>query len=638
MPYIDDKNDKLPSIILGEILETIDLSFDKGIGMLNGTNVRSPPKDINSIIKVRDLVKDLLTTLDKITAKDNEELQVLSSSTDNKSGKKLADNRDSIEETTKTIDQKQQVNAEDDEEETIRTKTKRTFSGSNDNDHNVKNDDDDDDEEANVPVKRRMLNRDKIENDPSVKNPKSEFVISQTLPKAAALLGLFTENGLETTGEDYLKIKYAVASYPTNDLQEMLPGRMPDLDLSNPKPTNQIQFNTFLTYVENFFRQYTDNDIEFLKQKSIIPLSLRDTNYDPDITPYMIPKLGQLYTDKWFKEDNNNNIANITVPNMPKPESIFPRGSSDLLGNENLDSDKISCGPLVTRLVSAVLGSPDGIEFNQPIKKDDNEDSISQISAATTPPLQQEQLLNLDTKDQDNTATSLLFPIKWKLDDKLFSTPNLDYLTFEERLKKELKYLGIYSMANDNELDWLHTREDDEVSQELRKLQKNLKETQTRNIKRMKILVPIIQKKLAWQEYEQILDDLNKQIDQVYIKRIRAPKSKKKKHSSISNSNNSVADFGNSTSQAALQAAHQQAANSSLKVLLDKRSRWIEKIGPLFGDPELIKRIPKESIFHNLDDDKNGEEDEDVDLDAEDEEDDDVFHQAGNNKEELANQ
>ena len=73
------------------------------------------------------------------------------------------------------------------------------------------------------------------DNDTRLKNPKSEYVEPQTLSASAiAELGLFSEenNGLETQGREYLKKKYGVASYPERDLQDLLPGEIPNIDFS----------------------------------------------------------------------------------------------------------------------------------------------------------------------------------------------------------------------------------------------------------------------------------------------------------------------------------------------------------------------------------------------------------------------
>ncbi|KAG0665514.1 Transcriptional regulator [Monosporozyma unispora] len=484
------------------------------------------------------------------------------------------------------------------------------------------------------------------DNDTRVKNPKSEFVVSQTLPKAAKDLGLYNEEGLETTGEEYLKKKYNVASYPTNDLKELLAGEIPDKDYSCPKPTNQIQFNTFLTFVDNFFKALNDDDIKFLENKYTMTTNFQmDKNYDPDVTPFIIPKLGPLYTNVWMKEDSKT-LGNISPLPYRDSTSILPKKSAASLDDNVLETEDISCGPLLSRLLSAILTDEkddaliEEMNHEQDIKSELNADG-------DTPHIIDEQSLTAQTspaasvKDEkenlDHTTTTIHPPITKSIklgggttntipnvDEWNINSLNLDYPTFEERLKRELKYVGIYmnlpkdeNNPNGDDPDWLNGREDDEISAELRDLQTSLKMVTKRNQKRKEILKPLLERELAWQEYSSILDDLDKQIDQAYIKRIRAPKKKKKHHGSGSSANNNNHHGDLSASQ----LAQQKAANSSLKALLDKRQRWISKIGPLFDKPEIMKRIPKESIFKDMDQD-----DEDEEADG------DVFEQNNENK------
>lgn len=490
---------------------------------------------------------------------------------------------------------------------------------------------------------------DKMENDPTVKNPKSEFVVSQTLPLAAKALGLFNEEGLECTGEEFLKKKYSVASYPTTDLSDKLPGELPDMDFSCPKPTNQIQFNTFLASVEKFYREFSDNDIGFLEGKYILPQNLQvDSTYDPEVTPYIIPKLGQLYTEIWAKEDQEKNIGNTSPPSVTDPSSILPKKGAANINDTILETEDVSCGPLVSRLISAIMkestqnidsnmesgtpghgldeikSEPDhGLPADDKDISKDNDNAYSVEGNSSLAANADSVMTNGDTVDNDDhnswdvnplsrsTTSTLPAGNGWKIENV-----NIDYPTFEERLKRELKYVGIYmnlpkdeNNPNGEDPDWLNGREDDEVSAELRQLQATLKQVTKRNQLRKKNLIPLVERQLAWQEYSSILDDLNKQLDQAYIKRIRVPKKRRKHH-------------GSATSGSASQLAQQKAANSSLKALLDKRQRWITKIGPLFDSPDLMLRIPKDSVFPNLD----AQDDDDDDID--------VFAQNNMNKEE----
>lgn len=639
---LDSASQEIPSGLLSSILSALSLTFERDTGTFNGDHVRSVPNRA-SLSELQSLLDKLRVSLDSIAQNDEQTIgsieRIKAGAAKAAAAKQEQSAREEDQDSGELPPLQRRKRAlmveNDDEEEEPSRSIER--SGTEDKMPS---------ESAEPEPKRQKSDMDKMENDPSIRNPKSEFVVSQTLPKAAASLGLFNEEGLESTGEEFLKRKYQVASYPTDDLKELLPGEIPDQDFSHPKPTNQIQYTTFLASVENFFREFNDEDLKFLKSKYIIPLSLGvNKSYDPEVTPYVIPKLGPLYNDVWLKEDDNQNIANASPPPSNDPTSILPKKSPLDINDAVLESEDVSCGPLVSRLLSAILKDEgDGEDETKNIVKEENNGAGGQL---TLPPARDEDEVreetptgmantpiseaddngtnnnNANNTNTNNTNTNrplhgsttgtLPNPQLWKV-----NSINLDYPTFEERLKRELKYVGIYMNmprdegGNGDDPDWVTGREDDEISAELRELQNSLKQVTKRNQKRKTALVPLVERQLAWQEYSSILDDLDKQIDQAYIKRIRVPKKRKKHHGGGS--------AGSVNQGSASQIAQQKAANSSLKALLDKRQRWIKKIGPLFDKPEVMKRMPKESVFKDLDQE-------------EEEEETDVFGQNSNGKE-----
>jgi transcriptional adapter 3 len=60
---------------------------------------------------------------------------------------------------------------------------------------------------------------------------------------------------------------YCVASFPKSDLRDLIAGTPPDKDFSNARPSNQVNANTFATYLEPYFRPLTDEDMAFLKER-----------------------------------------------------------------------------------------------------------------------------------------------------------------------------------------------------------------------------------------------------------------------------------------------------------------------------------------------------------------------------------
>ncbi|CDR43447.1 CYFA0S12e00650g1_1 [Cyberlindnera fabianii] len=598
-----------PSLTLEEILTTLNLSFNSNHGILNGDATGTVP-EVSS-----------LETLRKVLLKLNDQLEIVSNHDDGviddvqqvlqkkENGEAIDDDESDDEDVDPDHREESAVdsssankNKTDDgvKKEVDSIASEKDTDGDIemlDKEENSKDGDNDDEEDDDKDVftdandslaiktsptsKNRRLSIAQIENDPSIRNPKSEFVTSQTLPAAAHALGLFSEEGggLNQTGEEYLKKKYGVASYPKTDLQDKLPGVIPDMDFTKPKPSNQVQFATFQSWFENFYRAFSEEDLKFLKSKDIMPDSLaNDPNYDPNLTPYLIPDLGPLYSDAWNEEENAGNYS--PPPSRITKEAVMPKNSSAELNDDTLETENVSCGPLVSRLLSAVL-------------KEEKESNG----------------MNGDVDDDGRPGSSTsMFPDQQGVK---VSSVNADYNTLEERLKRELKYIGILLSVpkadgktdedgEDAEIDWTNPQ-DDEVSTELRTLQNDLKHASKRNNKRKKILLPIVEKQLAWQEYTSILDDLEKQVDQAYLKRFPPQQKSNKKRKTNDRASQE-------------QIAQKAAQTAAVKALLDKRAKWIEKIGPLFDrdgtGPESMKKYPKESVF----DAENLEEDEDEDY------------------------
>ena len=119
-----------------------------------------------------------------------------------------------------------------------------------------------------------------------------------------------------------------------------------------------------------------------------------------------------------------------------------------------------------------------------------------------------------------------------------------------------------------------------------------MKEVTSRNRANRKKLIPLVEEHIAYQEYCAILEDLDKQVDLAYMKRLKG-KGKKKRLDVVT--------------------PQQQALNSGLRALLEKRRRWIDNIGKLFPVAEKMKRVPSESILiregvvesEQVDDDNN---------------------------------
>lgn len=535
---------------LDDIITELKLTYDSLVGILEGDAVREIPS-LNVLLNLNKLVAKLAKELDAVEHVDENVLEIINDKLGLHEKRPLEDD----EEIPLAKRRKPEVKVEEEEKEQVNSK-----------------------DDPVPPVQQGSFTHD---NDTRLKNPKSEFVTAQTLPaEAIAELGLYSEdaNGLEPHGKEYLRKKYGVASYPERDLQDLLPGTIPNIDFSkNKAPTNQVQFTTFQTYIELYFRPFASEDLSFCAEKNVLPPAFSGLDYDASVTPFLIPKLGPFYADVWLEEDATlASKLNSPAYQQPLLEAFKPKGTIDNLSDDKLYTEDVSCGPLLSRLLSAVLSINEA-----EIERKDDDDEVA---------------TKLDTTEDYKVTAELL-----------------DYLTIEERLKRELKYIGIFmNLPRDKERlsdergliidsdDWIRNKEDDEVCTEIRELQAELRDVNARNRSRKKKLLPIIEEQIAYQEYCTILEDLDKQVDLAYIKRLKAKNKKKKIHQDAT--------------------PQQQAANNGLRALLDKRRRWIDNIGRLFRPAEIMKRVPSESIFkgeeNNSDDDDNDDVDDDDVLPA----------------------
>ncbi|KAI5955817.1 NGG1 [Candida jiufengensis] len=526
------------STTLNDIIDELKLTYDSSIGVLDGDSIRNIP-NVNTLLNLNKLFNNLWKQLNEIENTDDEILNKIAALTNKNDGKRRLEEEDENENEEESKD----VKDEDNEPH----KKRKLGEEINSKDDPV------------PPVQTGSYTQ---ENDTRLKNPKSEYVEPQTLSaEAISALGLFSEsnNGLETHGKEYLKKKYGVASYPENDLLNLLPGKIPNIDFSkNKPPTNQVQFTTFQSYIESYFRLFGNDDIKALNERNIIPPGFEKLGYDPDVSPFIIPKLGRFYSDVWTEEDPSL-AAKLNTPAANSASSIdnyVARGSINSLTDENLYTEDISCGPLSSRLLSAILSNHEG-----------------------GGELEEKESLDDEVATQLNSG-----------EDYKITTEVNDYQSIEDRLKRELKYIGIFMNLpiNDDKKkrnpkisiidndEWIKNKEDDEVCAEIRALQKELREVVSRNRANKKQILPMIEDHIAYQEYSTILEDLDRQVDQAYIKRSKG-KGKKKK-------------IENNTPQ-------QQAVNSGLRALLEKRKRWIDNIGNLFPPAEKMKRVPDDSII-----------------------------------------
>ncbi|KAI0023790.1 histone acetyltransferase subunit 3 [Xylariomycetidae sp. FL0641] len=366
-----------------------------------------------------------------------------------------------------------------------------------------------------------------------------------------------------------LKEIYSVAVFPKTDLADLIPGDPPDKDFSSAKPSTQINFSTFSSYVEPYFRPFGEEDLAFLRERG-------DRS-----TPFLMPRRGtKHYSEVWAEEDgamaidSNGQSRDMLPPNQP-------RGSIDNMDDDVAATDKLSVGPVLSRLLTAMRpeGRPqpledkpmtNGINGDAEIKEEVNGDASGSGQG----------------EDSKSIPPATYMPESSSEAWKRATHTKLDYLQVEERIKHELRHTGFLAQDGfDGDYDGHF---DDDVAARLRLLQTQLKKQALVNGARKSRLMELVKERMAFQEYQTILEDLDSQTQSAYLKRTRTMgKNKKSKRPG-------GAGGGSHAAGGAGAGMARPGIGDVAKTMLERRNRWIDQVGQIFNDPSLGK-VPRSS-------------------------------------------
>ncbi|KAB8446266.1 hypothetical protein FH972_025246 [Carpinus fangiana] len=348
---------------------------------------------------------------------------------------------------------------------------------------------------------------------------------------------------------------FGVTNYPYSDLHDLTCGTPPDRDFSNSKPPNQISANTFLTAIEPFMRPLGPEDQAFLEERG------------DRVMPFEMPRKGvKSYKEIWAQEDGTTYTEKQQNNTLDQDDA----GES---------GDLPTAGPMLSRLLATMRPErrlPTGEALNG--INGDNGGSVEPREQTTEP-------MNPDESASQMLPASFIQdpfhppPPGWKN-----STPRLDMHATDERVKQELRYIGF--LSDDAEPDY-DAHYDDEVAARLRYLQEELEQVAMRNGARKSRVAELAEERMAKQEWSQISDDLDTQLNQGYLKRHRNSSKGKKNLKRAGGVGGGSHPIPNGSSKPGL--------GEPIRNLMERRSQWNTMLGPVvdYGKTE----IPKATIF-----------------------------------------
>jgi transcriptional adapter 3 len=354
---------------------------------------------------------------------------------------------------------------------------------------------------------------------------------------------------------------YCVAEFPPSDLRDRTAGSPPDKDFSMAKPATQVNASVFANYVEPYIRPLTEEDVAFLKERG------------DRTAPFVLPRRGtRHYKEVWAEEDGAMHIDS----NDSRPSPNVPRGAAEDVSDDILETDQVSTGPLLARLLATLR--PEG-RGNQPNSHDTNGvngDAMDIDEGAGAPG---------DASNNNFTpaATQLsdFSQPGWKASQPSIRT---DYASLEDRVLMELKHYGLISETEAESASY-DSHFDDEVAQRLRFLQDELRKQSITNGARKQRLLELTEERIAQQEYNTIADDLDNQLNAAYLKRNRNIGKGNKRPGGAGGGSHPVANAGMS----------RPGVGEPIRTLMERRTQWISTIGPVVNYGKT--GLPKESVF-----------------------------------------
>jgi transcriptional adapter 3 len=357
---------------------------------------------------------------------------------------------------------------------------------------------------------------------------------------------------------------YCVADFPTSDLRDRTAGSPPNKDFSNAKPATQVNASVFANYVEPYIRPLTEEDVAFLKERG------------DRTAPFILPRRGNRhYKEIWAEEDGAMHIDS----NDLRPSPNVARGAAEDISDQVLETDQVSTGPLLARLLATLRPEGRGNQNNSHDANGINGDAMDIDEGAGAP---------TDTTNPNSIPAATQLPDlqqpSWRAPQ---SAPRTEYTGLEDRVLMELKHYGLIS-ESDVDASAYDSHFDDEVAQRLRFLQEELRKQSIINGARKQRLLELTEERIAQQEYNTIADDLDNQLNAAYLKRNR----------NIGNANKQntrPGGAGGGSHAVANAGLGRPGVGEPIRTLMERRQQWISTIGPVvdFGKTGL----PVESIF-----------------------------------------
>ncbi|KAG8898701.1 Transcriptional regulator [Tulasnella sp. 403] len=337
-------------------------------------------------------------------------------------------------------------------------------------------------------------------------------------------------------------------------------------DFSDRKaPSAQIPIHTFWKEVESWMKPVGEEDVAWLEFDA------------DDVEPFLTPSLGRHYTEVWKEEDRLAEIAAAAAA------QTWPRGYSlDRTYKVEENGVGASQGGFGDIRKEDAEWDPRTIEGEELLREDKGLGPVTErlVSALL---LDEGQALGRMGKEEDGG-------MKGKVGAGVTGVGEM-----ESRIRVELRALGLLSEEEPN----FENPVDDEITSTLRRCQALLGRQRKVNLARKNRLLSIARDRLAYQDYVNTLEGLEKSITAGFTKMLKARAPKKKKESKVPNGGGSEEVASGLGGKVVLEVSE----GLTEKVLL--RERWVDLFGRAMAEWDereegRLTGLPEKSIYEGI--------------------------------------
>ncbi|CAO1628699.1 unnamed protein product [Sympodiomycopsis kandeliae] len=362
----------------------------------------------------------------------------------------------------------------------------------------------------------------------------------------------------------------------------------------------QVTYQTFQTYVDGWFKTITEEDVAWLARVE-----------DVSDERFKLPPLGRHYKEVWQQEDSSSHLSQYPNDLQSRQEDHDGGGGDDDKQHKN-GTLSGGVGPFDPRTLSDehAYGTASTEAKGGPLA----ERVLSMLLPDQTP-----SSINGNGIPAGNPS----FP----------PPPPQDMSSYESSIMQELQFLDLISPQT---LSSSSSRQDDEISQLLRRVSSTLKDQIGLNERRRHRLRDIAKDRMAYQDYHSCLLHVEKQIEVGWYKRQSLLKkliSKKKSNKNTTTSSENLLKSSLTSTDPTTTTTMEEAGgggsgtstpfsleqnylavpalSEQLLLAMEKRNQLKRALEPLFESMPHSKYIPlpQESVFADLSVDQGGEED-----------------------------